>query len=625
MKKIIFSLAAIAALAGCSKEIAAPADFPAAKKAVTLELSLIQAKATIVDNDEGTATFAWDKGDKIGVLVGGEICEFTLEELPTDGGPVKLKGDIPEGSSIEEGASVVYPYCEDDAVENDEIVPADLDNYTIEKPNDFRARWKGVLEPDDVNGGFKTALLHTAAIFRVTYSAVPDAAKAVTLTQGGKTVTLNLGESFDKTVEEGKSGVSFYFPVAGGEKNGFTVALTDGNNVIAGTERNSTKALNFEVGCIYRTPVIKLLAYQKVADKTSLSDGKYILVYPDGTTYRLFSFQKSMENAEAAAATVADVHGLSELLSHGSALYSGVIGNNCVDVESVEDAEILILTPAQEKDAALDVTMLTGDNGWKKNSDGKITLAATVGEHSYSIPVDHTIINSIDGAADIIAVFNAPGIVNTLKTLRGTDIPVTFDYLITFAVEQAKKEGVTFTDAQIARLRSGFEHLCALAKDIARDKLGAELMDINLSTNPLDVFSRYYDNAAEMSYSMVPDKRFGLATIGYHAYDKGFTFNIGLPNYGWFNRVDASLKGDKDACIEYWAQFDAQYDSQIGIENFFRRAATRALNELDSSTYEMLHQMALENKFTAIGKVYNRYATRFNDKLEPVYIYKKVE
>ena len=525
MKKIIFSLAAIAALAGCAKEIAAPVDNPAATKSVILELSLIQTKATIVDNDEGEATFAWDKGDKIGVLVGGEICEFTLEELPTDGGPVKLKGDIPDGSSIEEGASVVYPFCDDDTVVDGEIVPADLDNYTIEKPNDFRARWKGELEVDDVNGGFKTALQHTAAIFRVTYSAVPDQTKAVTLTQNGKTVTLNLGDDFDKTVEDGKSGVSFYFPVAGGEKEGFTVALTDGTNVIPGTERNSTKKLNFEVGCIYRTPVIKLLAYQKVTttDAEELTDGKYLLVYPDGTTYRLFSFQKSMENAEAAAATVADVHGLEAILKKGSALYSTVVANNCVDVESVEDAETLILTPAQEKEAAIDIILNDADHAWDL-VDGKITFSATTENNTYSINVDHVIAN-IDGAADIVAVFNAPGIIDAVKKVRGSQLNLTFDYLIDFAVDQAAKEGVTFTSEQVDRLRSGFNHLCSLAKTVVDNHpevFGGSLMEINLQTNPLTVFSRYYDNAAELSWSISEEKRFGLATLGYHAYDKGF-------------------------------------------------------------------------------------------------------
>ena len=235
-----------------------------------------------------------------------------------------------------------------------------------------------------------------------------------------------------------------------------------------------------------------------------------------------------------------------------------------------------------------------------------------------------------------MTVFNAPGIVNSLNTLRGHEIGVDFNYLIDFAVAQASQSGIGFSAAEVDRLKTGFEHLCVLAKTMVAqhpEVFGSgNLMDINLSTNVLSVFSQYYDNAALLSLDLAYEKRFGLATLGYHAYDQGFTFNIGMPQSGWFDRLNASLTTDfdhngeltKTDCIAYWAQFDSQYNIQ-NITSFFERAARRALSEVSDDTFAMLQAMAAAHKFTAIGKVYKNYVDRFNDQLETVYIYKKVE
>ena len=363
--------------------------------------------------------------------------------------------------------------------------------------------------------------------------------------------------------------------------------------------------------------------YVKVTSFDSNSDaaGKYILVYPNETTYRAFSFTKAMENAEKAGKLAKDTHGLENILAMGSQLYATVVANNCIDI-NVEGgaaiAESLILTPDQEKEAAFDWDLV----------DGKVTLSATTQKgNTYSIGVDHAVVN-VNGNADVVVAFNAPDVINAMKAIRGTDLPVDFDYLINIAVAQAMKEGIEFTPAQIARLKSGFEHLCVLAKSMVSSHPevfgGGTLMDINLSTNVFDVVGRYYDNATVLSWNIAPQKRFGLATLGYHAYDKGFTFNVGLPQAGWFNRLEESLKyDDAEDFVAYWAQFDSQYN--LGIPNFFERASRRALSELDSTTLAMLRQMAADGKFAAIGNVYKNYADRFNDDLEPVYIYKKVE
>ena len=232
-----------------------------------------------------------------------------------------------------------------------------------------------------------------------------------------------------------------------------------------------------------------------------------------------------------------------------------------------------------------------------------LALESTLGRPKAEVMADRVIVDlNDDGSAQIAAAFNAEDIVSILKDLRGTDIPVTFQYLIDFAVEEAAKEGVTFTEDQVTRLETGFEHLCSLAKQVLADHNMGTLMDIDLSTNVLDVFARYYDNVTDYSLQISEEKKFGWAVpMGFYAADNGFTFNVSVPNYGWFNRLNASLKGKtKDECGEYWH-----------------------LNELSDSTYEMLQQMAAEDKFITIGQVYKKYVDRFNDDLEEVYIYKK--
>ncbi len=415
----------------------------------------------------------------------------------------------------------------------------------------------------------------------------------------------------------------------------YVISITDSNNnlykspKIAKGSRLAGKATAFEVA------VAPDGGYAKLTSMPADPAGKYILVYPNGTTYRAFSFTKAMENAEAAGELAKNTHGLENILAQGSQLYATVVGNNCIDIEGPVNAGSLVLTPDQENEAAFDVSLLDIDHAWG-SVDGKVTFSATTQKgNTYSIGVDHAIVN-VNGNADIVVAFNAPDVINAVKAIRGTNLPVDFDYLINFAVNQAKKENVEFTDDQIARLKSGFEHLCTLAKTMVASHPevfgSATLMDINLSTNVFDVVGRYYDNATMLSWAIAPEKRFGLATLGYHAYDKGFTFNVGLPQAGWFNRLEESLKYDADKdgvlevedCVAYWKQFDSQYNI-AGINNFFERASRRALSELDPSTLAMLQQMAAAGKFAAIGNVYKKYADRLNDDLEPVYIYKKVQ
>ena len=215
--------------------------------------------------------------------------------------------------------------------------------------------------------------------------------------------------------------------------------------------------------------------------------------------------------------------------------------------------------------------------------------------------------------------------------LRGGTVTITFNELINFAVEQAKKEGVTFTDAQVDRLRTGFEHLCSLAKEMLASHNMGNLMDIDRNTDIFTVIAQYYDNAADYSFQVSEDKLFGWATpVGFHKIDDGFTANVSVPSKGWFDRLQASLRGVDDPDTEaneatdyfiaYWKNIDKDYNI-LDFQNFFERLARKAVNTLDASTFAMLQDI----NFTAIGNVYGRYVDRFNDELEPVYLFKKLQ
>ena len=615
MKKVLYlSVAALLAFVGCAKENGGKEAV--ATKTTTLELTLTPTKATINDSGSGAASFAWEEGDELGVEVDGELVKFTLEEF--EGTTAKFKAELADGKTLEEGAFVGYPYVAEDCVEGQFAVSFPT-SYEISKSDAFRLRWKGTLKKND-DGSFSTDLEHTGAIVRVTYSALPlDVVAANMFIDAADTpVTLNFSGDFQESFNDAQD-VSFYFPVPEGEYDALEFNLADENGVINGTQTtlsNKNGKLAVVTGKIYRAPEIEFLMYDLVDNVDLVKDGKYIIVATNknGETVA-FSFPKTMENAKAAAEAVADVHGLSELLSHGSEIYSTAIGGNYAVVGGTAGNPTLFLNAEAEELAAFDAT--------GNANAGKATLVSELG----NVGVDQIIVEFPNApAATISAQFNAPDLVARLKELRGTEIPVTFQYLINFAVEQAGKEGVTFTAEQVDRLESGFEHLCRLAKEVLANHNMGTLMDIDLKTNVLDVFERYYDNAAQLSLEISSEKKFGWATpIGFHAYDDGFTSNVAMPNYGWFSRLNASLKGKTKAeCIEYWAQFDEQYNIK-DIENFFRRLATRALNELDDSTYAMLVDIANQDKFITIGNVYKKYVERFNDKLDAVYVYKKVE
>lgn len=610
MKKVFFLFAAaVLTLAGCEKN-ESPEQIKDNSK--TIEISLVGTKAVINDSGTGAASFSWEAGDEIGVQTSKGLTKFTLAEFKDS----KAVFKSPDGfdGTVEDGAFVAYPYVEEDY--NGSTYAISYPSvYEVNKGDAFRLRWSGTLAKQTDNS-FKTALEHTAAILRVTYATVPEFATAVTMKADDQDV---ITVKFTQAKTEN---MNFYFPVFEGEYDAITVALAVENEgtmtEIDGTamtlKKNGGK-LALEKGKIYRTPTIELNIYELITSSSEgLEDGDYVLAYHDGEQFKLFSFNKTMVNAKKAADDVANVHGLSNLLAKGSQIYATVVGKNYETVAGKSGAAAINVPAAVEANTKLSVTFD------KQNNYAKTTLSSG----SYSLRLDKVIttINE-DYSATLSVQPNAPDALNIMYSLRGGTVRITFDELIDFAIAEASKEGITFNTNQINRLKSGFEHLCRLAKEELAEHNMGNLDDITLSTNVFDVIAKYYDNAAGLSLTVSEEKKFGWATpIGFYKGDDGFTSNISLPNAGWFNRIQASLAGDTDAFIAYWKGIDAQYPNGIaGYNGFFERVARKFVSEVDTSTYELLQTV----NFSSIGNVYAKYANRFNDKLEKVYLYKKIQ
>lgn len=371
--------------------------------------------------------------------------------------------------------------------------------------------------------------------------------------------------------------------------------------------------------------------YVKVTSMPADPAGKYILVYPDGTTYRAFSFAKTMENAETAAASVSDV-AFADLYDQASTLYNAVIGGNYVEITGEANATILTLTDEQEAAAA--ITIAANAAPWTVTAPAK-DLQTTLTSGSYSIGVDHIVTNvASDGKADLVAAFNAPDAVAIMNSLRGHDVNVTFADLINLVV--AKTEGLNSTDAALFRL--AFEKFVSAANSLVAENphnlfpAGSSLMNMDVNTNAFTVFSQYYDNAAEISWRINPEKRFGLAQLGYNVNAQGFTVSVNMPSYIWFGELNTAIStslGQTAKFVDYWKKFDndSQYDvciDGVKIENFYTKLAERFVASLGAGQYRMLCFM-LGNQLTLLGQAYKTLAEKLVTGIQPAYIYKKVE
>ena len=264
MKQFLSYLSAllVAALASCTADLLPEnpetPEFKDGMEKVSINVRLAEpaSKAVINDSGSGSASFSWENGDQIGVVVNNKYYCFTLEgKSGEDSGT--FTAELPGGSTIDDGAQIAYPYIADDYNESAHTFSLTYPTeYTSTKDGDFRHRWAGTLSQDG-SGNFHANLSHQTAILRITYANVPAEATAVQLTAdqnlAGSSKTINTNLSWHAST------MNFYFPVPAGTYNSFTIQLLNGETPIDGTQKTlANSAMTLETGKIYRTPTAAL-------------------------------------------------------------------------------------------------------------------------------------------------------------------------------------------------------------------------------------------------------------------------------------------------------------------------------------------------------------------------------
>lgn len=264
MKQFLSYLSAllVAALASCTADLlpenpVVPEPQTGTEKvSINVQLAAPTTRAVINDSGSGSASFSWENGDEIGVVVSGKYYRFTLEGI-TNETTGTFTAVLPVGISVEDGAAVAFPYVAEDYNESAHTFSLTYPTeYTSTKDGDFRHRWAGTLSQDG-SGNFHANLSHQTAILRITYANVPAEATAVQLTAdqnlagSSKTIKTNLSWH--------ASTMNFYFPVPAGTYNSFTIQLLNGETPIDGTQKTlANSAMTLETGKIYRTPTAAL-------------------------------------------------------------------------------------------------------------------------------------------------------------------------------------------------------------------------------------------------------------------------------------------------------------------------------------------------------------------------------
>ena len=222
---------------------------------VNIRLASPATRAIIQDSGSGAASFSWEDGDEIGIVVNGKYYRFTLEgKTGEDIGT--FTAELPGGSTIEDGAQIAFPYIAEDYNEGTHAFSLTyLTEYTSTKAGDFRHRWAGTLSQNGSN--FQANLAHQTAILRISYANVPANATAIRITADQNLA--GSSKSITTRFSWHASTMDFYFPVPAGTYSHFTIQLYNGADVIDGTQRTlANTSMLLETGKIYRTPTITL-------------------------------------------------------------------------------------------------------------------------------------------------------------------------------------------------------------------------------------------------------------------------------------------------------------------------------------------------------------------------------
>ncbi len=357
--------------------------------------------------------------------------------------------------------------------------------------------------------------------------------------------------------------------------------------------------------------------WKKVTATEDLTSGKYVIVYPGADSYKIFSFEKSMANAQSAAATVADMHTFAEVVPMRGQLFETCVNGNYMTIDVPEDPATIEIVEADEAQVAIEATTLQGET-----ANGTALLKSSAKNLGFANVV---VSLGADGAATIKGMVKAADFKDICTFLRGHELKVTFADVMDFAASE-----VGMSDASKEDALKAFEGLCKVAKTVMAEHNYLDLMDIDRNTRLMDVFANHYEFFADASLGYDSDKAYGwLNPVGFYVENDGFSAHIPMPSSEWFDRFAESLAtGSRESFVAYWKQFDIdhpEYSAYFNHNAFFGRIAEKMISD-NNVTVDQYNRIAAIN-WTKIGQKYQTYCDDIcaNDPLANVYVYKKVE
>lgn len=356
-KSFIYSLAAVFALAACTKE--ADVKVPTGET-VTIIASVDQTRST-----ESHASFSWVAGEEQ-ISVGTSDEEYvTFDVTNADDGIFQhtFSGETPQllvaVSPVQENAEFV------DDGSYEVVLPAVYNNYDPSK-GVTNALMIGTPDPSVAN---KFLFRHAAALLKITYANVPvgvsyfrfkaDTKIAGSIIIEGTDVSAieiaNTNDQFNDDyasdevyinlatpVSAANTSLTFYVPVPTGDYSRFEIALGNTQGDIAATlkvmDRTNKSALTLARGDVFNFPTITLTpqanTYTKVTTEPSDWTGTYLIVFEgatvSGNEVPAVAYNGSLENLDATP------NGIAVTIENGQ-----ITGNSTLDaaVFSIEAVE----------------------------------------------------------------------------------------------------------------------------------------------------------------------------------------------------------------------------------------------------------------------------------------------
>ena len=595
------------------------------------------APATKANVDPATMQLSFEAGDRINIWSNiGTLVIYSVQQLTGDGGALFDGG----GFQLTEGDTYYSSYP---------LIVSVKDDYKA-----LTTTYEGQVQTADGDASHVADFTYTYADSPCTNGRASFAYHYVcrwlrfvlTLPKNMTVTELSVTADSDVFTLDGKLDVTTGAFTPGKKSNTMTLALdnvsvTDGvlNAFMAlapYTACNVVVRVKDDQGKVYASEVIsqndastpgnrrtittKLAAeiptanWAKVTDPADLTSGTFAIVYPAADGYKLFSFEKTMANAQSAAALVADKHTFAEVAPMRGQLFQTCVAGNYETIDVPADSNMLEIPVSLEPNFAISATTAVGEAG-----SGTAVLTSTsknLGFESVIVALDS------DYSATITAALDAKDFREICDWLRGHELKFAFTDVMDFVAQE-----VSLTASQKSAALDAFDKLCAAGQEELAEH-GYTFGPIDHTTHLMDVFQDHYWYFADKSLGYDSDKAYGwLKPVGFYLSNDGFSARLPMPPAEWFDRIKASFAaGTKDGFIAYWQSVDPQYPRILDVfdtASFFGRLAQKMMATTTDAQYA---QLAAIN-WTAIGQKYQTYCDDIcaNDDLEKVFVYKKVE